>query len=225
MSVLKKQVTEIHREANVLLRERRPDILIDRELSAEANRVIVKNPECSRSKENLACLCVWYGDVRLKEPVRMFSDELTKKPPVPLVWWSAPFWWAIAIHQTVVEYIGTLVPVVLGELRVGAPDPKVIAARRHTTHHADHGARNVCGLSDSLESRLRTGDGETGEGRAFKAGANLRSPVLEAPRDRSVEIIPGLNPGRRKRGVSNNSRKGHRKRQVRGEPIRNQFSN
>ena len=74
MSVLKKQVTEIHREANVLLRERRPDILIDRELSAEADGVIVKNPECCRPKENLVRLCVWYGDVRLKEPVRTFSD-------------------------------------------------------------------------------------------------------------------------------------------------------
>jgi hypothetical protein len=74
MSVLKKQVTEIHREANLLLRERRPDILIDRELSAEADGVIVKNPECRRSKEHLVCLRVWYGEVRLKERVRMFSD-------------------------------------------------------------------------------------------------------------------------------------------------------
>ena len=74
MSVLKKQVTEIHREANVLLREGRPDILIDWELSAEADGVIVKNPKCRRSKENLVGLCVWYGDVRLKEPVRTFSD-------------------------------------------------------------------------------------------------------------------------------------------------------
>jgi hypothetical protein len=74
MSVLKKQVTEIHREANVLLRERRPDILIDRELSAEADGVIVKNPECCRPKEDLMCLCVCYGDVRLKKPVRTFSD-------------------------------------------------------------------------------------------------------------------------------------------------------
>ena len=74
MFVLKKQVTEIHREANVLLRERRPDILIDRELSAEADGIIVKNPERRRPKENLVCLCVWYGDVRLKKPVRTFSD-------------------------------------------------------------------------------------------------------------------------------------------------------
>ena len=74
MSVLKKQVTEIHREANVLLRERRPNVLIHRELNAETDGVIVKNPECRRSKEHLVCLCVWYGDVCLKEPVRMFSD-------------------------------------------------------------------------------------------------------------------------------------------------------
>jgi hypothetical protein len=74
MFVLKKQVTEIHREANVLLRERRPDILIDRELSAEADGIIVKNPERRRPKENLVCLCVWYGDLRLKEPVGTFPD-------------------------------------------------------------------------------------------------------------------------------------------------------
>ena len=74
MSVLKKQITKIHRKANVLLGERRPDILIDRELSAEADGVIVKNPECCRPKENLVRLCVWYGDIRLKEPVGTFPD-------------------------------------------------------------------------------------------------------------------------------------------------------
>jgi len=74
MFVLKKQVAEIHREANVFIGKRRPDILIDGELSAEADGVVVENSECRRAEKNLMRLRVWYSDVRLQESVGAFSD-------------------------------------------------------------------------------------------------------------------------------------------------------
>jgi len=102
-----------------------------------------------------------------------------KQPPVPLVRRSAPPGWAIAVDQSVVEYVGTFVSVVVVELRIRAAEPNVIATRRHATDHAGHCAEDVCRVSDPFETGLRTRDGETRERCAFKPNANLGCPVLE----------------------------------------------
>ena len=74
MSVLKEQITEIHCEANVLLRKRRADALIDRELNAKTDGVVAKNPKRRRPEKDLVCLSVWDDGVRLQESVGAFSD-------------------------------------------------------------------------------------------------------------------------------------------------------
>ena len=72
--MLKKQIAEIPGETNALFRKHCPDILIDGELSTEANGIVAKNPKCRRAKENLVCLCVRNATIRLPESVGAFSD-------------------------------------------------------------------------------------------------------------------------------------------------------
>ena len=72
--MLKEQIAEIHREANMFLGERGPDVLIDRELRAKADGVVVKNSECRRPNENLVSLGVCDGNARLQESVGTFAD-------------------------------------------------------------------------------------------------------------------------------------------------------
>ena len=74
MSMLKKQVAEIQRKSNLLLGERRPNILVDRELNSATDGVVVKYPERGRPKENLMGLRVWHNGVRLKKSVGMLPD-------------------------------------------------------------------------------------------------------------------------------------------------------
>jgi len=61
--MLKKQVAEVHREADVLFWKRRADVLINRKLSAEADGVIVKDSQCCWSEEYLVRLRVGYWSV------------------------------------------------------------------------------------------------------------------------------------------------------------------
>ena len=58
----------------MLLRERRADVLIDRELNAKTEGVVAKNPQRRRPEKDLVCLSVWDNDVRLQESVGAFSD-------------------------------------------------------------------------------------------------------------------------------------------------------
>ena len=64
-----KQIAEIYGKTNVLLRECCSDILINRELSAEADGIVAKNPKCRGAKKNLVCLRVRNGAIRLPESV------------------------------------------------------------------------------------------------------------------------------------------------------------
>ena len=69
MSMLKQQVAEIDREADVLFRKCRADALIDWELSAEADCVVVKYPQRSWANENLVSARVFYRNVCFQEPI------------------------------------------------------------------------------------------------------------------------------------------------------------
>ena len=140
--MLEKQVADVEREAHAL-RKCGTYVLINRKLSAKADGVVVKDTECSRTKENLMGLCVSYWGLRLEESVRTFSDELTKESPIPFIWRSTPFLWAIAVNQTVVEHVRSFVPVVLIELCVRATKPNVMTSRCHSADQPEHCSRDV----------------------------------------------------------------------------------
>src|ERR1700751_1534507 len=181
MCVLKQQVAEIYGESHTLFRERRAEVLIDRELSAEADGVVVKYAQCCGAKEHLVSLGVCYRDITLQESVGAFSNKFAKESPIPLVRWSAPLRGTIAVDQTVIEDIGPLVPVVLIEPGVRSAQPKVLAARRRTTDYTDHRAGHVRCMCNPPKPRLRAGDDETCKASRLDSSANPCGSVLETP--------------------------------------------
>lgn len=149
--MLKKQIAEVNREADMFLWKRRADVLINRKLSAKADGVVVKDSQSGWPEEYLVRLRVLYRNVCLEEAIRAFANQFAEQSPVPFVRRSSPLGRPIAVHQAVVEYIGTLVAVVLIEFGVCASKPNVVTPRRHATHDAEHGAWYVCCMGDAPE--------------------------------------------------------------------------
>jgi len=222
--VLEEEVAEVQGKTNMLLGERGADILINRELCAEAHGVIVKNSECGRSDENLMSLGIGDRSIRLQESMGAFANQLTEEPPVPFIRRSAPFRWPITVNQTVVEHIRSLVSVVLIKFRTRPTKPDVVAEGRHSSDEAEHGPWEVRGWRDRIEPGLRTGQGETSECGALETSADLRRPVLESPSERGVKVRTRLNSGRRKDSMSNDGGQRKREGQVRRKAIPDQLA-
>ena len=149
--MLKKQVAEVNREADMFLWKRRTDVLIDRKLSAETDGVVVKDSQSGWPEEYLVRLRVLYWNVCLEEAIRAFANQFAEQSPVPFVRWSSPLGGPITVHQTVVEYIGAFVPVVFVEFGVCASKPNIVTSRCHAAHDAKHGARYVRCMGDAPE--------------------------------------------------------------------------
>src|ERR1700736_949242 len=126
--MLKKQVTEIDSESDVLPRTKRADVLIDGKLRSKTHGVVAVDSQHGRPKENLTGLRLWDGHTRLDELIGTFTDQFTEDAPVPLIGRSAPLRWAVAVDQTVVQHVGTLIAVVLEELRERSTQPDIVAA-------------------------------------------------------------------------------------------------
>ena len=206
MPVLEQQVAEIDCEANVLLGKCGSDILINRELGAEADGIVAKDSQCRRPEENLVSLSVRHSSIGLQKSVGTFSNQFPKNSPVPFIGWPAPFGRTVAVDQTVVENARSPVAVMLVELRVRSAQPEVVASRSHAADQTEHCAGNVWSMCDSLEPGLRARDCETCETRGFYSRAHLCGPVLESPRGGGVKIVTRLDSGRRQRRVPNDGR-------------------
>ena len=67
--MLKKQIAEVSREADMLFWKRRADVLINRKLSAKADGVVVKDSQSGWPEEYLVRLRVLYRNVCLEEAI------------------------------------------------------------------------------------------------------------------------------------------------------------
>ena len=117
----------------------------------------------------------------LEEAIRAFANQFSEQSPVPLVRRSSPLGGPIAIHHAVVEHIGTLVAVVLIEPGVSAAEPDVMTSRRHSADDAKHGARQIRGMRDAIESRLWAGYDQVREPGSLDPGTDFGRSMLKSP--------------------------------------------
>src|SRR5262249_48110754 len=129
MRMLKLQIAEIHCEAHAFARIERADALIDGSLRSEADGVVAKDAEHRWAKKNLMGLRLRNGGIALEKAVRMFTDELYKEAPVPMIGRAAPFRRAVTVDETVIENIGALCAGMFREFREGSAEPDIMAAR------------------------------------------------------------------------------------------------
>jgi hypothetical protein len=78
MCILKKQVAEIDGEPNMLFRKCRPYLLMNAELSTEADGVVVKDSQRRWSEKHLVSLCVCYRSACLQESIGPFTDKFAE---------------------------------------------------------------------------------------------------------------------------------------------------
>lgn len=145
--------------------------------------------------------------VCLLEFARTLAHKFPEESPVPFVRCPPPLRRAISIYQAVIENIRSLVPVVLTELGERSSKPQVVAERGSPGDRANHKSGSVRCVRQTVERRLWAGNNETSEGSALYASTNLRCPVLKSPCQRGIEIVSGLNPGRRQARVAYYDRK------------------